>query len=148
MKVRGHHLVCTYCFCGSGKENAKEFFGIENAIPALLRKLRQDPDIEITVCTNRDEVCDMCTLRKPNGCGRSPDAVEQNEKLRGWDRAILNALDLQDGESISARELDARIRERIPDISRICVNCSSASPSGWAEHRRAIRKGLWADETP
>ncbi len=147
MKVRGHHLVCTYCFYGSGKQRAEDFFGVENAIPQLLQKLREDPGMEITVATNLDDVCDMCPLKRPNGCGRSSDAVAQNEKLRGWDRAILKALGLEEGESITAQELEGRIRERIPDISVFCTNCSSASPSGWEEYRRAIRQGLWPEQT-
>lgn len=146
MKIRGHHLVCTYCFYGSGKEKAEDFFGVKNAIPELLQKLRQDPNMDITVVTNLDDVCDICPLKRPDGCGRSPDAFAQNEKLRGWDRALLKVLGLQEGESIKAKELETRIRERIPDISRFCTNCSSSSPSGWQEYRRAIQKGLWPDK--
>ena len=147
MKIRGHHLVCTYCFYGSGKEKAEDFFGIKNGIPQLLQKLRQNPDMEITAVADLDEVCDICPLKKPNGCGRSPDAFGQNEKLRGWDRAILKALDLKEGAHINAKELETRIQERIPDISRFCTNCSSSSPSGWAEYRKAILKGLWSEKT-
>ena len=146
MEVRGHHLVCTYCFYGSGKEHAADFFGVDNAIPHLLQLLQQDPDILLTVVTNLDDVCEVCPLRRPNGCGRSPDAFAQNEKLRGWDRTILGALGLREGETIKARELETRIRERIPDIAVHCTSCSSSSPSGWVEYRKAIRIGLWPEE--
>lgn len=44
MEIRGHHLVCTYCFYGSGKATAAEFFGVDNAIPRLLEMLQQDPE--------------------------------------------------------------------------------------------------------
>ena len=44
MRVRGHHLVCTYCFYGSGKATAEEFFGVANAIPHLLQMLRDHRD--------------------------------------------------------------------------------------------------------
>ncbi len=146
MRIRGHHLFCTYCFYGSGKEKAEDFFGVKNAIPALLQELRQNPNMEITVVTNLDDVCEICPLKRPNGCGRSLDAFGQNEKLRGWDRALLDELDLQEGDSITAREIESRIRERIPDISKFCTNCASSSPSGWQEYRRAIDRGLWSDE--
>ena len=128
------------------KRQRKSFFGVKNAIPELLQELRQHPNMDITVVTNLDDVCDICPLRRPNGCGRSSDAFGQNEKLRGWDKALLDELDLQEGESIKARELETRIRERIPDISKFCTNCSSSSPSGWEEYRRAIHKGLWSDK--
>ncbi len=146
MRVRGHHLVCTYCFHGSGKQTAAEFFGVDNAIPHLLRTLQANPDIEITVATDLDEVCDVCPLKRPDGCGRSEDAHAQNEKLRGWDRAILEVLGLREGQTTPARELEVRIRERIPDISVFCTNCTSSSPSGWEEYRKAIAEGLWPDD--
>jgi len=145
MKVRGHHLVCVYCFQGSGKERSEDFFGVENAIPKLLEQLRQNPDLEITVAANMDEVCDSCLLKKPDGCGRSADPATQNEKLCGWDRAILMVLELREGQTIKAKELEDRIRKKIPDIRVFCTNCTSSSPSGWAEYRKAIREGLWPD---
>jgi|LSQX01.1.fsa_nt_gb hypothetical protein len=145
MRVRGHHLVCTYCFYGAGVEHAVDFFGVDNVIPLLLRRLQEDPDTVLTVITDLDDVCDLCPLKRPDGCGRQPDAFAQNEKLRQWDRTILEALGLQDGEKIKARQVEALIRERIPDISIHCTNCSSASPSGWADYRRAIQIGLWPE---
>lgn len=146
MRLRGHHLVCTYCYYGSGKQSAVEFFGVDNAIPQLLKTLQANPDMEITVATDLDEVCDICPLKRPDGCGRSADARAQNEKLRGWDRAILEALGLEEGQIIPARELETRVRDRIPDISVFCTNCTSSSPSGWEEYRKAIAEGLWPDD--
>lgn len=147
MKIRGHHLVCVYCFYGSGEKTAEAFFALKNAIPELLLKLRQNSEMEITVVANLDDVCDMCQLRKPNGCGRTSDTVRQNEKLCGWDRALLEVLGLHEGDRTKARELERSIRERIPDISKFCTNCTSASPSGWSEYKKAIREGLWPDKT-
>ncbi|MCK4817687.1 DUF1284 domain-containing protein [bacterium] len=146
MNIRGHHLFCTYCFYGSGKKKAEDFFGVENAIPELLIKLRQNPDIEICVKTDLDDICEICPLRRPDGCGRSFDAAAQNKKLSNWDRALLDTLELKEGDSINARLLEICIREKVPDISKFCSNCSSASPSGWKEYQIGIRKGFWPDE--
>ncbi len=147
MKVRGHHLVCSYCFYGSGKATAREFFGIDNAIPDLLRMLQADPEMDILLAADFDDVCDICPIKTPQGCGRGKDKpggiAAQSEKLRQWDRVILGRLGLAEGDTISARDLEQRIIERIPDIGEICTNCTSAAPSGWAEYRSAIRKGLW-----
>ncbi|MDY7010548.1 MAG: DUF1284 domain-containing protein [Planctomycetota bacterium] len=107
MNVRGHHLVCTYCFYGSGKKTAREFFGIDNAIPDLLRILQADPDLEITVMTDFDDVCEICPIKTPEGCGRGKDKpggiAAQSEKLRRWDRVLLERLGLQVGDTITAR---------------------------------------------
>jgi len=149
MKVRGHHLCCTYCFYGSGKKTAEEFFGVDNAIPELLRKLQENPDLEIEVADDFDDVCNICPLKKPEGCGRGEGKqggiAAQNEKLHKWDQVILKRLRLKVGEVITARELQDRLRKYIPDIGQICTNCTSASPSGFAEYRRALKKGLWSD---
>ena len=149
MKVRGHHLCCTYCFYGSGKRTAEEFFGVDNAIPELLRKLQENPDLEIEVADDFDDVCDICPLKRPEGCGRGegkPGGIAaQNEKLHKWDQVILKRLRLKVGEVITARELQDRLRKYIPDIGQICTNCTSASPSGFAEYRRGLKKGLWSD---
>ena len=142
-------MICSYCFYGSGKETAKEFFGIDNAIPELLRKLQGNPGLEITIAADFDDVCEICPIKTPEGCGRGKGAeggiAAQSEKLRQWDRVIIGRLGLQVGETIVARDLEQRIRERIPDVGEICTNCTSASPSGFAEYRRAIEKGLWPE---
>ena len=146
MKIRGHHLFCTYCFYGSGKKRAEDFFGVKNAIPELLEELRQNPHMEVSVQTDLDDVCEICPLKRPDGCGRSADTAAQNEKLSNWDRALLETLELEEGDSINARELEIRIREKVPDISKFCTNCSSASPSGWKEYKIGIGKGFWPNE--
>jgi hypothetical protein len=146
MDVRGHHLFCIYCFYGSGKEKAKDFFGVDNAIPDLLHALQADPETEITVRTDMDEVCEICPLKRSDGCGRSADAFAQNQKLRKWDRSLLAAIGLSEGDHIKARELEQRIRKYVPDVSIYCTNCTSAAPSGWAEYRIAIKRGLWPEE--
>ena len=125
---------------------AEDFFGVKNAIPELLKKLRRNPDMEIIVKTDLDDVCEICPLKRPDGCGRSSDATTQNEKLSKWDKALLDTLELKEGDSINVRELETRIRKKVPDISKFCTNCSSASPGGWKEYRIGIRKGLWPDE--
>ena len=148
MRVRGHHLACVYCYLGSGKRTGEEFFGLANAIPQLLEKLRADPDLEITVTDGLDEVCDICPLRRPRGCGRGSDPAVQNEKLRSWDRAILQRLGLKAGNKITAREVQTSMRRNISDIGEICTNCTSAASSGWAEYRDGISKGLWPGDGP
>ena len=112
MKVRGHHLAWVYCFHGSGKATAKEFFGVDNAIPELLRRLRENADLAITLATDFDDVCEICPLKTPEGCGRGEDTAAQNEKLRNWDRTILERLGYNAGDTVTARDLERRRRGR------------------------------------
>ena len=127
------------------KRRAEDFFGIKNAIPELLKEFRQNPRLEVCVQTDLDDVCKICPLKRPDGCGRSSDAAAQKEKLSNWDRALLDTIELKDGDCISAKELEIRIREKVPDISLFCTKCSSAFPSGWKKYKFGIRKGLWPD---
>ena len=143
MDIRGHHLFCIYCFYGSGQEKAEDFFGIKNAIPELLHKIRTNPDMTIVVKVDMDEVCEICPLKRPDGCGRGADASTQNTKLGKWDISLLNAIGLKNGDRITPKELEKRIIKNVPDVSVYCTNCPSAAPSGWKEFKIAIRKGLW-----
>jgi hypothetical protein len=143
MKVRGHHLGCVYCYLGSGKDRAEEFFGVANAIPELVDRLRGDPGLEITVTDCLDDVCDLCPLHVQKGCGRGIDPAAHDHKLCQWDRAILARLGLTAGDTVLARQLESLLRERIPDVGEICTKCTSASANRWQDYRLGIGKGLW-----
>lgn len=146
MKIRGHHLACVYCYLGSGKNSGVDFFGVANSIPELLDLLRSNPDMEITVWDDVDDVCDVCPLRRSRGCGRGKDPVAQNQKLRSWDKEILGRLGLHAGDRTTPRQVEAKMRETIGDIGQICTNCASSAASGWQEFRHGIAKGLWPKE--
>lgn len=137
--------MCVYCFHGSSKATAREFFGLDNAIDELLTKLQEDPQMELTLLADCDDVCEICPIKLPGGCGRGDDVAAQSRKLRQWDRVILDRLGLRVGQTVTAREVEDRIRQRIPDIGVICVNCTSAAPSGWQEFKRGIAEGLWPE---
>jgi len=143
MRIRGHHLACVYCYLGSDKSTSEGFFGIRNTIPDLLNKLREEPELDVTVAVDMDGVCEFCPLAVSQGCGRGKDPVAQNEKLCAWDRAILDRLGLVPGDRLPAQKIEQLLRERIPNIGEICANCTSASPSGWREYQIGISKGIW-----
>ena len=72
------------------------------------------------------------------------ERARRRETARWTGRA--SSVGLQARQTIPARELEVRIRERIPDVSVFCTNCTSSSPSGWEEYRKAIAEGLWPDD--
>ncbi len=148
MRVRGHHLCCILCYAGSGARSAEEYFGVANAIPALLEKVRGDPDLQIAVAEDFDDVCEICPLRSPQGCGRKADPAAQARKLQAWDRAILQRLGLRPGDVRTARQILQLIRQHIPDIGEICSNCTSSQPHGFQTFKEALKRGLWADNDP
>lgn len=142
LRVRGHHLCCVFCYVGSGAATAAEYFGVDNAIPELVSRLRGEADQVIEVTDNFDDVCVVCPLHSPGGCGRKENAVQQNEKLRGWDRAILERLGLAPGERLLFSRIVERIKANIPDIGEICTNCTSSKPDNFAAFGKGLAKGL------
>jgi hypothetical protein len=142
MRVRGHHLCCVFCYVGSGARTAREYFGVDNAIPRLVAELRADPARAVEVADDFDDVCLICPLKTPAGCGRSDRAHAQNRKLRGWDRAILGRLGVAAGDVLTFEAIVQRIRDHIPDIGEICTNCTSSAPNGFQTFRIGITRGL------
>ena len=139
MKVRGHHICCILCFLGSGKKTAIDYFGVDNAITYLLKKIVGNPQMEVEVMDNFDDVCLVCPLKTEDGCGRKAKAKAQNEKLRNWDEKILNALLLPPGSSLKVKELYELVREKIPDIGLICTNCTSSKPNGFQTYHQGLK---------
>ena len=142
LRVRGHHLCCVFCYVGSGARTARDYFGVDNAIPELVSRLRHNPDQTIEVADNFDDVCVVCPLHIGDGCGRKADGVAQNEKLRGWDRAILDRLGLSPGDRRPFGRIVELIRDNIPDIGEICIDCTSSKPHGFATFRKGLATGL------
>ena len=121
---------------------------MENAIPELLATVRAAPELRITVANDFDDVCEICPLRSPRGCGRNTDPAAQARKLQSWDRAILTRLGLEPGDVRTARQLFELIRQNIPDIGEICTNCTSSLPHGFQTFGEALRRGLWCNDDP
>jgi len=142
LRVRGHHLCCVFCYVGSGARSARDYFGVDNAIHELVSRLRGDPDQIVEVAENFDDVCVVCPLHSEGGCGRKADAVAQNEKLRGWDRAILERLCLSPCDPLPFSRIVELIRDNIPDIGEICTDCTSSKPLGFATFRKGLKIGL------
>ena len=142
LRVRGHHLCCVFCYVGSGARTARDYFGVDNAIPELVARLRRDPNETVEVVDDFDDVCVVCPLCSGDGCGRKGDAARQNEKLRGWDRAILTRLGLAVGDRRPYAEIGRLITENIPDIGEICIDCSSSKPNGFETFREGLKEGL------
>ena len=124
MKVRGHHLCCSVCFLGSGKETAREYFGIDNAIPELAKKTMEAPETEIELTDTFDDVCTICPIKVDAGCGRGGPT---EDGIR------------EPGEGTTFARVYRRLAERIPDIGVVCTNCTSSKPYGFSTYRDGLR---------
>jgi hypothetical protein len=115
--VRAHHLVCLVHFAARG--------GTHPTLPLLLRAVRENPGRLLRVVVGPDDICQPC----PHWNGATCTRLEGMEaKNRGKDARFLQALGLADGEELAAREVFARVAQRLTPaaLAAICADCVPA----------------------
>ena len=113
MNVRPHHALCAQFFVGKGYSDA-----FVDRMYRILSALGRD-GAEVTLTDGCDAICEACPH---NLCG----VCETEEKVGAIDRRALAATGLSFGDTLSWRELSARITDRIlaqGRLSDVCRNC-------------------------
>ncbi len=116
--LRAHHLLCLLGFQGVGY--TADF--IRN-FEKVKRLIEQNPDVEIEVVDTCDVICLACPNAQGSECFKS--GIKQNTMIREIDRRVMELLDIKPGQRFKARDLYARIKEKIHpgDINDICKGC-------------------------
>lgn len=138
--LRPHHLMCIMCYYGSGSDKVLE---IDNLWEPILR-MRQDPDVEITLVEGDCLVCPPCTSydHRSGAC-----ITLCGLKDRRKDLDTLQQLDLLPGTTMKARDLYRLYRERLPSAESVCHYTEAGTtipewaPCGTAREGR-YQKGL------
>ena len=128
VRLRPHHGMCLAYFVGEGYSE-----GFSAHMGRVLSSLVPGTAVELTVAA--DAVCAQC----PNDHG---GLCETAEKVRRYDRAVLERCGLEAGETLPFGAFTALVQERIlaPGLRReICGECQwdalcAQTPSRWAEH--------------
>ena len=130
MRLRPHHLLCTQGYSGNGY--SKEFVTHMNEVVA---KLRDSQPIEIELVLNTDEICTAC----PHKLGE--DLCATNEKVKGYDKKIMNYFNLEENKTYVYQEVVKEINEQmtIEKMQDICMGCR------WYE-MSACRKNILGDD--
>lgn len=138
--LRPHHLMCIMCYYGSGNDQVLE---IDNLWEPILR-MREDPEVEITLVEGDCLVCPPCTSYDPRSgacitvCGL---------KDRRKDLDTLQQLDLLPGTTMNAQDLYRLYMKRVPSAESICHYTETGqtipewAPCGAAREGR-YQKGL------
>jgi len=108
--IRPQHLLCILCTAD------KQEPLVEDNLVELRKRMEQEPDIPVTVTEGCCMVCDCCNVYDPDEHICYP--VHIKNQLR--DLNILEKLDLAPGATLPARELYARIYERIGSLAEVC----------------------------
>ncbi len=113
--LRPHHGMCFQFYQGKGYSTS-----FVTHMDQLLQELQADPLTMVRMCVGADLVCGHC----PHLHGKVCDS---DERVLRYDRDVLKACGLHDGEEISYTSFIARIKERIilPGMrSKICGDCN------------------------
>jgi hypothetical protein len=125
--IRPHILVCSICQYGDGKRPP---FKPDN-LPELIQLILKEPDTLITMAEAADwTMCAPCPNRAPelNACVNVKGSGGLTNQLR--DLRTLQALGLQYGSTIKAKDLYKLIFARIPSTLPIC-RFDNPTPSVW-----------------
>ena len=118
IRLRGHHLLCTYGFRGLGYD---EHFVANMA--ALVAGIRREPERLVEVGQGADDLCGACPHLKDGQCARN--GAESAARVKRHDERVLMRLALEPGAVLSAGSLLAAVEDRIApkDIAGLCEGC-------------------------
>ncbi len=127
IRIRPHMLLCAVCQYGGG---IRPPFPEDN-LPELVELVLKAPDRLLEMAPNAEwMMCAACPCRAPrlNGCVNNKGAGGLPNQMR--DLRVLQKLGLNYGSTIKARDLYARIFERISGTLEIC-RIEHSRPSVW-----------------
>jgi hypothetical protein len=118
LRIRAHHLLCMQGFQGYGYD--KNFV---NNLYLIMNQIDNNPDLELELVAEIDEICSKCPNNKDEECLREPGAEEKIKKLDGL---VLKKLGLEAGARVKVDEIIDMINEQFKsysDIEPVCGDC-------------------------
>jgi hypothetical protein len=115
-----------------------------NVIVEALDRIRPDPELDIELVEEEDDVCALCRYMAEEGCGRGADHVRDAEALN--DR-VVKAIGLRHGTVMKAKLLFKLTIKAIPEPIPVMGEDYFDGPEEDAEatklYRLGVQKGLW-----
>jgi uncharacterized protein len=113
-KLRPHHLICSLCFRGRGYDKA-----FVKSFEAICQALHANPDSEIVVTSDCDDVCAKCPQKQSHCC-------RHEKKVAAMDQAYLTMLQLKVGQVITLQALKIKIKTLLTmtGFHQACGQCS------------------------
>ena len=108
LRFRPHHLFCT---CFLPLENLVRGEGFSRTVRLIRDLVRHGEGVELELHEGPDSLCESCPEFKDGRCS-SPAGDE--EKVRKWDRKVLEGLGLSFGQKVRVDEFRGLIREKAP----------------------------------
>ncbi len=125
INIKPHHFVDILTGFGKGNTDPEPHpYG--HAVHTVTRAVLADPDVDLRVEIGADDICTPCRHNVNGACDDTIDTSYRPEappSKQEWnlllDRRWCERLGLGQGETLTARELAARIRENSEDIQDI-----------------------------
>lgn len=113
--LRPHHGMCFQFYEGKGySEDFTDHMG------RIIREMEADPAQKVKLKVETDIVCENCPNNKAGECTTA-------DKVKKYDKEVLKACGLGEGDEISFADFTELVRKRIIDAgirSDICGDCS------------------------
>lgn len=112
LKIRAHHLLCTYNFVGEGYSD-----NFSKNMTSVINKLKNNPKVKLQASV--DDICVKCPNRINNSC-------KDNDKVINYDKKVLKTIGLRDGQAIywdEAKNLTCDIIFKNDRRENICGDC-------------------------
>ena len=137
--IRGHTLLCLQGFRGKGY--SPDF--VENLVE-INNVLVENENIPVRAVAMPDDVCLACPNLKMNGCNLKGPGFEAS--MRSQDRQVMSLLGIQEGETLSWREILKRIGQRMYGemLPSICGDCPWLPLGYCQEGIKQLRSGKQA----
>jgi hypothetical protein len=107
-KLRPHHIFCKKFLNLDFPERGEKFKRVSSAIKELIAS---NSDAMIEIIQGVDGLCRLCPDCRGNRC---ENANGNEDKVRKWDRIILNGLEISYGEKRTIQELSEVIGRKAP----------------------------------
>lgn len=115
MRMRPHHLLCTQGYEGKGYDRA-----FVEHMSMYVRRMRSDPSFRIRMTLSPDDLCAACPhLVDPEHCA-------SDEKVRAFDRKVMEYFDLEEGKVYCYQDLVKLIDRQMTQekLDSICSTCA------------------------
>ncbi|MDU5471303.1 MAG: DUF1284 domain-containing protein [Peptoniphilus harei] len=87
LKIRAHHLLCTENFVGEGYSD-----DFSKNMAKVIGQLKENPKVKLLA--DLDDICGPCPENRGTRC-------ENDDLVKSYDRKVLEALNLSEGEIYS-----------------------------------------------
>jgi hypothetical protein len=133
MKIRAHHLLCLHTISGDDEGYSKAF--IEN-MKRIAEKIKKDPDTEIKVIKDMDDICRAC----PNNKGICMLKPGINKWIIRHDEKVLSLTGLKVGQTYKAIDIFPLVKKKIKadDIPAVCRGCIWLKEGCAEEYRKGM----------